>query len=470
MNSSLSSSSESINSIAYRGLPTTTHQECELDSEMDAIFGAGIVVTETRTGRILESNLSTEQADLITVSAPLSFRNTMAQRANEVAADFSSSHVKAEFLVSQVQKQGEFTKLVTNLTPDKTVNVLNYITSKFTKEQPLPVKVCGTNFLIPRIDSAHLSDISSGLDAYQTKLLATLTSSLAVQGKRLHPKETIDSLNRLLHERAASVSKRSPRLEVTLKILVTLVLELAANRSQQSALEALATSNISDDIVTGGAFIPLIQTHTSIDTRAESMIQDCSISTALNVTYNMDFRQIKHLLTYILDGNSRNRLESKISLLSSLKEDQRSDVVLSPRRVLHRVISEHYLTRHEVLLLIFEDSKHSLRCPTCSRTVGLTNQALTHTNCEIVEWLVSEFQLTLTPTGLTIPLLAYMQPSLAQYSRELISLDAKIKRTPLISRTRDELSVYQLDSTGAARKTLHQGTKTVNLVPTTSKR
>lgn len=451
-------STTTFNSMAF-------NQSIQDDDETDinAIFAAGMVVTEARTGRIVASAPRDSKPQILSMAKPLAFKDSLVKRSQLVSENFSNNKTKTDFLIEQTKKQGEFTHMAAKLKHDVKINILEHIDSKFVKEHPVSMTICGKQFLIPRINVHSIEDVSSGLKIYQGMLLSNLAASLELVGKRLKPEPTINSLHDLLLHRAELVSKRSPRKEVTLQLLTVIVLELAANHSQKQAIEALATVPFIEDTTTGGCFVPLNSVYQDHTTRATTMIQECAIGTSLDVVYNFTLRQVRSLLTYILDSDPRLRLEAKINLLSSLKDNVRSDTALNPSHVLHRACAELYLSRYEILLLIFQDDKSNTRCPNCKRTVTLTETSLTHTSCQILEWLTTEFDLQLTPTGIRIPSIAYMQPSLSQFARELIRMDSIIKQTPLISKTQDETVIYKLDSSSVPHKILSQGTKTVKL-------
>ncbi|APG78324.1 hypothetical protein [Wuhan cricket virus 2] len=434
------------------------------DPELQAIFSEGIVVREVRTGQIV-SDGRLRDAPLERVH-PLSFKDGLQSRLETTLSTFDSEATRKQFLETQAREDGIFTKVMSELCPQtQPTHILDAITTKFSKDKPVVVHLCGKVFSIPRIESKHLPEARTALSAYLDRLCEVIQANLELQNQRLNKPETLQHLNCILHERAKTVSARQPRLSVTLQILSALVLEQAAHCSNQRAITSLRTASLSDDLTTGGAFIRMDDTQTTIAHRSDTMIHDNTYSAAPNIVYNLTLKQMRWIVTYILDPCPGVRTEAKINLLSSLRDNVRADAALNPLAVLQRACAEHFLTREEILHLIFRDERANTRCPTCKRHIAFLGPHISHQACPILPWLHNHFQIDLTTEGATAPSLLYLRPATAAYARELLAMDTTFKQTPFVASTAHDYSIYKMDAKGQPSRIAFQGSKVVRMTP-----
>ncbi|APG78209.1 hypothetical protein [Wuhan Millipede virus 4] len=437
--------------------------EEEEDTDLEAIFGAGMVITETRTGRVVSGASYINSAGQDITSSPLTFRDTLVTRMEAAARDFDRKSVRDQFFAEQAQAQGEFVKIIQGLNPDVKTSILGKITEKFAKEKPVKIPIFRKETKIPRISADHLADVSAGLTIYTNILLANLAKVLAISGQRLDQGKTIDHLERYFDKKAKTISSTPERKAVTLQLIIAVALEMISSDETKNTMDHLRSHPILDDKVTGGAFLAHTPTTETIEDRSSSMIKNSTYAVAMNPTYNFTVRQLKLLITYMFDRDFSIRTEAKIDLLASLKDTLRYDVVLSPIKVLKRAFSEHYLSTDEILAVFFHDMKGANRCPHCRQTVDLTQTRLRHPDCYIIPWLIKEFQLKEEPDGCRIQSLLYLEPTIADFGRQLVAIDAKIKTTPLVARTATDMSIYQLDNRQFPRKILQHGVKPVRV-------
>lgn len=206
------------------------------------------------------------------------------------------------------------------------------------------------------------------------------------------------------------------------------------------------------------------------------MVSMSSVRSAVSICYNMKLNQIKWLLIYIFDRDRANRTEAKINLLSSVKADVRNDIALSPSKVINRAFAEHYLTRAEILTLVFCSSTSnrtdaSKRCPHCTTICVIHGNSVRHGPCPVTEWLSTSFQFEYDQGTLVGPDYAYVESGVKNYAKELLYLDAQRRLTPYISRSEQEFKIVTIDSQSTTKVVAQHGSKPVRLIdghPSTS--
>lgn len=431
--------------------------------ELCAIFGRGLVLEEARTG--LPSVRPIVQA-----SNPQTFKNTLADNIDRVQSEFSSQTTRAEFFEQQVKAAGTFVTAVNQLDLTKAVSIVDVINTKMmSKKKPTPIMLCGKKILLPHIDSQNIQEVSSGIDVYSSSLLDCLDTIELLQHRRIDRDMTMVNIRQAVKARSSDITNVAPRKEVNIKIVSAIVLERALYQRQQAAISLLNTRPLINDTFTTGAFVRIDDSSSTIKTRSESMIAPSAIATDVVIHYNFNHRQLHQLVTYMLSSSVSKRMEAKVNLLSSVKDHVRSDLVTKPLVVFRHAIGEHYLTREELLHVVFppdtQDRSVSIppsRCLHCGQIANIAGTVTRHPpNCHVIQWLIDHFQFKHADFGTVAPTLTYLAPSVAEYSQQLIELDAHMKGIPYVSRSEHDHSIYTLDHQGIPRKVTHTGSKPV---------
>lgn len=423
---------------------------------LQAIFGAGIVVVEDRiTGKTVDSQ-------------PHVFVDTIIKDHKEVEEQPSSSSTQRNFLERSAIQKTKFTMFSTNFNSDR-VSVIDQIQKSMVKGHK-EVTFSGARFTLPAIRDRHLTSISQGLSVYADSLLQTISVNYSVANKEINHEATKKNILRMTQPTTNYLTSNVGRRQVYNLLLSVLVLEDLAWQAQSKFFELLQThSIIHNNGDGGGAFIRLDSAADTITSRLTSMINQSSMQSAIAICYNLKLNQIRNLISYLFDKDILIRTEAKINLLSSVSPDIRNDIAMSPNRVLIRSFSEHYLTRSEILSLMFNVSTSTRsdagkRCPHCYIVCNLSTDSVLHGPCPVTDWLVTNCQFEYHGPSLVAPSLGYINQGLANYAQQLLTLEAQRRLKPYISRTEENFKIITLDAEGTTRVVAQHGSKPVRIV------
>lgn len=430
--------------------------------EIMAAFGRGFVCIEDR----IES-----EAKPPVMVKPLAYKHSLESKMEEFRREFDSFSTRKEFMQHQVEQAGKFTTIVAALEPHKDISIIQHISTEFVKRGSTKINLCGKEYNIPSVRPEAIPDVQSGLQVYASHLLDIIDSNLQIRRKRLDRETTLNNIMRATFEKAKATTSTPARQTLNNHLLTSIVLEHAAFTTQASAAQLLTSIDWIDDTASRGAFVRIDDQQSTIQTRSQSMHTPASMSSAISIQYHLSVRQMRQLVTYMLSSNPVDRTEAKIDLLSTLRDHVRNDVIASPISVLRRACAEHQLTRTELLHILFpRDSRDRLqteapsRCLNCKATVSFITNGIQHPpHCQVNDWLVENFQFTRTSIGVETPHFAYIAPSVADYSRQLLEQNSRNRNTPYVLNTGHDHQIYLLDQAGLPRKVVHHGTKEVKL-------
>nr|UNI73879.1 MAG: hypothetical protein [brine shrimp partiti-like virus 1] len=430
--------------------------------EIMATYGSGFVCIEDR----INSN-----ANPPVMVKPLVYKHSLESKMMKFREEFNSFSTRKEFMQHQIQQAGKFTTIAAKLEPSEKISIIQHITTEFLKKGSTKVVICDKEYTIPAIKPEAIPDIQSGLQVYASHLLDIIDANLQIKGKRLDRETTFDNVMRATFAKAKATTTAPNRQVLNNHLLTTIVLEHAAFTTQATALNLLSSIEWINDTASRGAFVRIDDQSSTIESRSISMHSPASMSSAISVQYHLSVRQLRQLVTYILSSNPADRTEAKIDLLSSLRDHVRNDVISSPINVFRRACAEHQLTRSELLHVLFPRDRYDRlqsdspsRCVNCKATVTFINNGVRHApHCPVNDWLVEHFQFSKTGIGVETPHLAYIAPSVADYSRQLLEQDSKNRNTPYTLNTTHDHQIYCLDQAGIPKRIVQHGIKEVRL-------
>lgn len=339
-------------------------------------FGADMVVVEDRiTGQTVDSK-------------PQVFVDSLIKEHRETVKFFSSPSTQRNFLEKAAQQKTKFSMFTNRLTTEK-ISVTDQIQKSLIKGTKL-VHFGKEKFVLPSIREQHLTALSQGLHVYMDSILQVIVANRGLANQEVNAKATKAKVIELTASPTRYLTTNPGRREVYNLLLASLVLEDIVLREQSEFTTTIQTYSLIYDDQGGGAFIRLCSSADTVATRLESVVNTASMRSAISTSYNLKLNQIRNLISYIFDRDSLIRVEAKINLVSSLSPDIRNYVVLSPSEVLLRGFAEHYLTRSEVLHLMFNSSASTRsdaakRCIYCYTVCSLLPNSVRHGPCPITD-------------------------------------------------------------------------------------
>lgn len=386
-----------------------------------------------------------------------SLRDTINQSATATTA-----HDQREFLHNQVKKKSQYHQLVFSIDA-KHGNIVDMLTNIVRTSSTKTFTHAGQQHYCPRIPPDQQQIFCDAINHYIDRLLATIAATHSIQARQLD----VPATKRTLLAGIRDVPDLSTNEQICLRSLrFAMLLEQIRDSTQAQATEYLRFHPLLEMTARTNAFvvskpgpqIPALKT----------LIPNDAAAVATTVTYNLTPTQLHHLVQAMFQSNHRMRTHSRIALLSSLRNDLRSDVVVNPSAVLQRAFSEYYLSRREILMTIFDVMEKNApsqcyRCPWCSTTIDIDAPIICHPRCHVVQWLHDNYQVTLTSNGFSLPTGYLLDCATSQYASNLVALDAQHRLQPLVSRTSDELSVWSVNDAGDPKKVLSHGVRTVRM-------
>lgn len=210
-------------------------------------------------------------------------------------------------------------------------------------------------------------------------------------------------------------------------------------------------STVIEDQFTDGSFIRIGHSTSDWMKRATTMLPEDAIGTSDKALFNLSFKQMRQLATWIFSRSPHLRMRVKIELLSSLKDSIRNEIMLSPLDSLIQSFREHALTRLDILHFFFyeDERKNYPTCIACEGKVNFTsNNSATHAGCDIDVALVKLFQFETSGHNIIAPPYLYLKPSTTVYARELLKLRSRETSRPFVGQSNSRLLIGTLDASG----------------------
>lgn len=425
---------------------------------LEAIFGDTMVITE-----------DTGYTSRPEITEPRLFTTALANKVKHLEEDFISTSGQRDFLEHQISEANKYSSLVNDFKQGKTTCVLNYIAPKLTRSHT--VEIHGIKFPLPDIKSKDIPELQTALDVYASVLTDSINSLLDVTSKKIDQTQSLRNIKEALP--SSLIKSLGTRLNVFTSILYVYCLEAKLFKESSEFSVYIKTSPIIDDPYTHGAFIHSARSET-IPLNG-CLIPNNAIGVSLALRYNFNLNQLQLLIQSMFAHDLDQRAASRIQLLSTVKNEVRAEVVNHPTPTLHRIIRECFLTRRELLGIIF-NLEHEIpnphlpnnyaknRCPSCSAVVHSTTTYVHHPSpCTLIDWLVSEFQLRYSSPLLTIPPLQHIRVDTTQYAKQMTAQVSQLRHNTFVSRTQDELVAYKAADDCIPRRLVHQGVKTVKV-------
>lgn len=210
-------------------------------------------------------------------------------------------------------------------------------------------------------------------------------------------------------------------------------------------------STVIEDQFTDGSFIRIGHSTSDWMKRAKTMLPEDAIGTSDKALFNLSFKQMRQLTTWIFSRNPTSRMRVKIELLSSLRDSIRNEIMLNPLDSLIQSFREHALTRLDILHFFFyeDERKNYPTCIACEGKVNFTsNNSATHAGCDIDTALVKLFQFEVDGHNIIAPPYLYLKPSTTVYAKELLKLRLRETSKPFVGQSTSRLLIGTLDASG----------------------
>lgn len=434
--------------------PSRNLDPMDPDFDMEYVFGTGQICVEARL-------TASDLLQPVTV-APIQYANNLREKIASTKKYMTASDQR-DYLEQQVERKSQYHTLTSKLDPDR-ANISDAIASVVRMSSTKTYNVGGKTYYYPRVPTNQQAFFIDAVTHYIDRLYASIDAAHRTSRNTIDipaTSERIQKTIRIPHD-------MTPDEKTCVMLLQhATTLEWIRDMEESKAIAYLRTRPLLDVSANGYAFVTsnVIPTTPSIT----SLIPPDAADIATTPLYNFSSLQLHNLINAIFQRDPRNKLLARIQLLSSTRNDIRSDIVVNPGATLKRALAEHYCTRHEILLLIFNmyergQPTDTYKCPWCALHVSIQPSKLVHPRCCVTDWLVENYQYTQVDDGLRIPSGYLMDCTASTYATELVSLDAQHRLRPIVSRTADELSVWAVSDTGDPRKVLSHGVRTVRHV------
>lgn len=400
---------------------------------------------------------------------PVTYCAEVEKKFSDYRENFNQTSVRESFLLDTTKTESETHTLELRVKRNEPLDLVGDIPIGCIKGWKRP-KVHGIEYRIPMIETRYLQRYHDVFSRIVEILLDKLEANLALRYKNLNRDKTRTVFFNMSKNACIGFARDDIRIQLNARILTVMMLERIMIGDDIATAKLLVLGQPCDDEITAGMFIR-IDASASFDNK--TMIQQDSVGMELKINYNLTLDQMRNILRYMFSKNINTRMEAKVKLLSSVKGDIRNDIALDCEKVLLHVIREYYMTRPEIMDLIFSyfdtQSKMQRRCCISCGTSITNGTIIRHVKCQVVEWLIDKFGFCYEDDTLSIPPYMYVKPGIANYIRQAFNTQVRTQTKPFVSKTHDELSVYKIGPTGLPVKMAHQGIKTVRFDgPTTS--
>lgn len=425
-------------------------------TDYDAIFGDLMVVTEDTTG--LEAPSTIE---------PQVFHSSIVAKSKDYRENFSSVTKQRDYITECIESGNKYSTLILDVS-EKRKSLIEILT--ITTGRAKTIKDGSSTTLYPKLKKEEVQEFNSAITAYLYTVRDSLNAALNIRSKKLNLQKTIDAVARRFNQH-----KKNENFESFIFFQTALLLEQYSLDVANFTSNLLSIHDIIDDPLDHGAFIHVSgsQTHKPM---THSLIPVASHRIALQVRYKFSLKQIRMLVTAIFSSDVDARAAARIELLSTVKQEIRTDVVSSPTETLLRVSSENYLTARELIGIIFSAesdqqvpySSHiseKNRCQWCRRIVSLHPSSFAHPHdCYVTEWIIEHLHCSIKDGIVSIPNLLYTKIDTAIYSRRLVESVSRLRQEPNIGRTEDAFVAYKTGDDGQPVKIVQHGVKPVKLL------
>jgi len=275
-------------------------------SRLQAIFGKGIVVYENRVQPQRE------------ISAPDVFVESLLNKHQHTLAHIDESSVQKDFIEGQFKSKADTQKCAFSYDKTKPVSVVQQLSSSLIKGDK-EVHFYGRKFILPSIRDNALHQVQSGLLVFIDNLLDELDVNLSLKQGSIDRSMTIKTIKEKASNCLRFLTPNPRRAEVYESLLVASVLEqlVANHRSDLAAFLKTSVLGAQSNEDNSRLFIKTDTKAETVEIRSLSMINESSISAAINVCYNLRFQQIQDLLHYIFSSDQqKDDLQDQSSVFS----------------------------------------------------------------------------------------------------------------------------------------------------------
>lgn len=410
------------------------------DERYATVFGEGIC--ELR---------SHEENETLKVERPQIVIQDRLSKFKEMSENFSSVSTRGKFF-EEAHKLSKTSMSVEMKIVDK--GVIDLDIPKDHVKDTLRVKIEDKDYYIPAIKAGYLTKYQRQFSAAATSNLERIAELLEGAGKIIEAEETMIKLRSLAMDVVAGQVENPERKKCQRDILVYVLTELYLSSTATRIANHFVIRDLVDDEYTAGAFVRLDEAEQTPEDRYHSMIQENAVGFVDKAMYSLNFRQLKGLVDYIFSKDVGKRLKGKVDLLSSVPDSVRHDLIHSPEQVLLISIREYFMTREEVMHLLFRDEgdKRVDRCVACESIVSINGLAVTHPPCPVMKWLNKHFNFSLGATGGSAARYGYIKPGIAAIARKLAAAQQEIKQRAYIGKDEKEVVAYTLDRSGLPKK------------------
>lgn len=420
----------------------------------DAIFGNLMVVTEDATG--LETSTTVD---------PQAFHSSIVAKSKDYKENFCSVTKQRDYITECIEAGNKYSSLLMSVS-DKTKPLSDILT--ITTGRAKTIKDGSSTVLYPKLKKEEVGEFNSAITAYLYTISASIDAALSLQRKKLHLQKTIDKVAAHF-----SIHRKSANFDSFIYFHTAILLEKYSIDVANITSNLISVGDIIDDPLDHGAFIHISGSQTR-KPMMNSLIPEASHRVALQVRYKFSLKQMRLLITAIFSSDIDARAAARIELLSTVKQEIRSDVVNNPTETLLRIASENYLTRRELIGVLFTaESEQQIpytntsdknRCQWCRRTIALHNDSFIHpSDCFVTEWIIEHLQCTLSGSTIIVPNLVYAKIDAARYTKQLVQSISRLRHTPNIGRTEDAFIAYKTGDDGQPVKIVQHGVKPVKL-------
>lgn len=419
------------------------------DERLSSAFGGGIVIYS-----------AADQCE-VELPQPENFISNRVKKFESCSSEFSSTEKRIEFVEAAHTAATSQTKVTVrydsarqidlSIDPSHIKGYAKWNTGDKILDIPL-VKSGWTEKYETMYRAAVITNLERAADIFegQEKNL-DIEQSLKILGEHA---------NRIVANMCTSPSRRRCQ-EAIISYILT---ELTLTHKLSNIIKFCVVSTVIQSDGQSGAYVQLSDIANTPKERTECMIQKNSVGYNGNPIYGLNFRQLRQLVVYIFSRDPGERVMAKVNLLSSVPPTVRPDIITGPGRVLIESIHEYFMTREEIVSLVFsgDTERRATRCTHCQTAVIITGLNISHTGCPVTEWLVKHFQFHESETNTTAPQLAYVKPGVVYISKALAEAQRKIRSLPFIGKSDKEAMAYTLDGRGHPKKI---GTISRNIPP-----
>lgn len=397
---------------------------------------------------------------------PVTYCVDLNSRLKKFKDNFDQTHVREEFLRKQTSDNQRLTTLEGRFLNQMEIRLIDDIPAHHVKDYK-QISVKGESIPIPMIENNFLEKYEKVFNTIINLQLEQFLAERILRSDKIDKSKTLQNIREIAFNKQRGFSRDPRRTSLNVDIITAIIITMLRQGTRPDLETYLRHRTILDDEITGGMFIQL--TKDNVEDSEPSMIKPDSIGVELKVIYNLSYEQLQLLIKYLFTCDPAEKTESKIRLLSSTKSEIRNDVALNPEKVFEHSIREHFLTRQEVLELIFQHSDkqtgiRTRRCPYCKLIIGTSaNNALPHQYCKVSKWLVDKLGFIYENNHLQVPNYTYIVPGVARYAKEAYGVRTQLQTEPFYGRTQTEFVAYTIDDKGRPLKVAQQGIKTVRL-------